>query len=53
MTDQLSIITNFEPMIDDNYSVKGIGESKLTVRGKGEVQIKSTVNGYTLKGDIL
>ena len=48
MTDQLSIMQNFLSVDDDNWLVTGIGNSKLAVKGKGEVEITSLVNGVNL-----
>ena len=51
MTDQLSIMQNFLSVDDDNWLVTGIGNSKLAVKGKGEVEITSLVNGVNLNGN--
>lgn len=51
MTDQLSVMRNFLSVDDDNWLVTGIGNSKLTVKGKGEVEIMSLVDGVNLNGN--
>jgi hypothetical protein len=51
MTDQLSIMRKFLSVDDDNWLVTGIGNSKLAVKGKGEVEITSLVNGVNLNGN--
>lgn len=51
MTDQLPIMRNFLSVDDDNWLVTGIGNSKLAVKGKGEVEITSLVNGVNLNGN--
>ena len=42
---------NFLSVDDDNWLVTGIGNSKLTVKVKGEVEITSLVNGVNLNGN--
>ena len=51
MTDQLSMLHNFVATTVDDWLVTGIGDSKLIVKGKGEVVITSIVNGKSLNGN--
>jgi|688.fasta_scaffold1682609_2 hypothetical protein len=51
MTDQLSIMRNFLSVDDDKWLVTRIGNSKLAVKGKGEVEITSLVNRVNLNGN--
>lgn len=51
MTDQLPIMRNFLSVDDENWLVTGIRNSKLAVKGKGEVEITSLVNGVNLNGN--
>jgi hypothetical protein len=41
---------NFVPVEHDKWTVSGIGEAKLSVAGKGYVNLHATVNRKTLNG---
>ena len=48
MTDQLSSLVNYKPIQDSTWTVKGIGGTVLPVRGQGDVNIVSNVNGQKM-----
>lgn len=45
MTDQREAMTNFKPIHNDSWKVKGIGTSCYLVQGYGDVQIWAYING--------
>ena len=47
MTHQKSVLKNFIPVEPESWFVTGIGNTRLPVRGKGEIEAKSTINGIT------
>lgn len=47
MTHLKSVIKNFIPVEPESWFVTGIGNTRLPVRGKGDIEAKSTINGIT------
>ena len=47
MTHQKSVLKNFIPVEPESWFVTGIGNTRLPVRGKGDIEAKSTINGIT------
>jgi transposase InsO family protein len=45
MTDQRSFFRSFTPILHDTWTVRGIGSSRLYVRGRGSIDFLTTVNG--------
>lgn len=45
MTDQRSIIWNFKPIDSGAWYVSGIGDTRLSVLGQGDVNAVTTING--------
>ena len=45
MTDQHSFFRSFTPILRDTWTVRGIGSSRLYVRGRGTIDFLTTVNG--------
>lgn len=52
MTDQLTILSNFKEINPEKWSVTGIGSTKLSAHGIGDVRVISSVNGEELNGVI-
>lgn len=50
MTDQLSTLVNFSSVESETWTVAGIGNTQLTVQGRGDVEVLSIVNGKTRVG---
>ena len=45
LTDQLNLMTRYEPVTPDTWMVSGIGEMSLSVHGVGDVEVETAVDG--------
>ena len=50
MTDQLDWFSNFQPFPEGIHTVQIADDTKLWIRGKGDIKIRCLVDGHSYKG---